>query len=106
MDSDLHTIGGLVPLLEPLKNSTAGIRAKAAEFITTIVQNNPRSQQRIEPLLANLTSDPNVTARNKVLGAISSLIRHNKRGVAAFRQANGYGALRDALGSDNVRFQR
>ncbi|KAI3900139.1 hypothetical protein MKW92_018219 [Papaver armeniacum] len=103
---DLHTIGGLVPLLEHVKNLSAGIRAKAAEVITTIVQNNPKSQQRQEPLRANLTSDPDVTARNKVLGAVSSLIRHNKHGVAAFRQENGYGALRDALGSDNVRFQR
>ncbi|KAI3987074.1 hypothetical protein MKX01_036864 [Papaver californicum] len=112
MANDLHTIGGLVPLLEHLKNSSAGIRAKAAEVVTTIVQNNPKSQQLVmeanglEPLLANLTSDPNVTARTKALGAISSLIRHNKPGVAAFRLANGYGALRDALSSDNVRFQR
>ncbi|KAI3979358.1 hypothetical protein MKX01_014374 [Papaver californicum] len=112
MANDLHTIGGLVPLLEHLKNSSAGIRAKAAEVVTTIVQNNPKSQQLVmeanglEPLLANLTSDPDVTARTKALGAISSLIRHNKPGVAAFRLANGYGALRDALSSDNVRFQR
>ncbi|KAI3897693.1 hypothetical protein MKW92_037659, partial [Papaver armeniacum] len=35
-------------------------------------------------------------------GCLPALIRHNKRGVSAFRQANGYGALRDALGSDNV----
>ncbi|KAI3954664.1 hypothetical protein MKW98_019795 [Papaver atlanticum] len=112
MANDLHTIGGLSPLLEYLKNSSAGIRAKAAEVITTIVQNNPKSQQLVmeanglEPLLSNLTSDPDVTARTKALGAISSLIRHNKPGVAAFRLANGYGALRDALSSDNVRFQR
>lgn len=36
----------------------------------------------------------------------SALIRHNKSGVAAFRLANGYAALRDALSSENVRFQR
>ncbi|KAI3971938.1 hypothetical protein MKX01_030139, partial [Papaver californicum] len=29
------------------------------------------------------------------------LIRHNKPGVTAFRLANGYGALGDALSSDN-----
>ncbi|MCL7048965.1 hypothetical protein MKW94_011393, partial [Papaver nudicaule] len=38
--------------------------------------------------------DPDVIARTKALGAISSLIRDNKPGVAAFRLANGYGALR------------
>lgn len=112
MANDLHSIGGLPPLLNFLKNSHANIRAKAAEVITTIVQNNPRSQQLVmeasglEPLFANFTSDPDVTVRTKALGAISSLIRHNKPGIAAFRLANGYAALRDALSSENVRFQR
>ncbi|OVA15604.1 Armadillo [Macleaya cordata] len=112
MANDLHSIGGLVPLIGYLKNTNAGIRAKAAEVVTTIVQNNPKSQQLVmeanglEPLLSNLTTDPDVTVRTKALGAISSLIRHNKPGIAAFRLANGYAALRDALGSDSVRFQR
>ncbi|KAI3908706.1 hypothetical protein MKW92_007151 [Papaver armeniacum] len=35
-----------------------------------------------------------------------TLIRYNNPGVAAFRLANGYGALKDALDSDVVRFQR
>ncbi|KAG7027343.1 fes1 [Cucurbita argyrosperma subsp. argyrosperma] len=109
---DLHSIGGLLPLLGFLKNSHANIRAKAAEVVATIVQNNPRSQQMVmelnglESLLLNFTSDPDVTARTKALGAISSLIRQNKPGIAAFRLANGYAGLRDALGSESVRFQR
>ncbi|KAK0584378.1 hypothetical protein LWI29_012228 [Acer saccharum] len=112
MANDLHSIGGLVPLLGYLKNSHANIRAKAAEVLTTIVQNNPRSQQLVmeanglEPLLSNFSSDPDVSARTKALGAISSLIQHNKPGITAFRLANGYAALRDALGSESVRFQR
>jgi hsp70-interacting protein len=112
MANDLHSIGGLVPLLNYLKNSHANIRAKAADVVTTIVQNNPKSQQLVmdanglEPLLSNFASDSDVTARTKALGAISSLIRHNKLGVTAFRLANGYAALRDALSSENVRFQR
>ncbi|OIT01143.1 PREDICTED: uncharacterized protein LOC109229472 [Nicotiana attenuata] len=112
MANDLHSIGGLVPLLSYLKNSHANIRAKAAEVVSTIVQNNPKSQQLVmeanglEPLLSNFTSDPDVTARTKALGAISSLIRHNKPGIAAFRLANGYATLRDALSSESVRFQR
>ncbi|XP_043701780.1 hsp70-binding protein 1-like [Telopea speciosissima] len=112
MANDLHSIGGLAPLLGHLKNSHSGIRAKAAEVVSTIVQNNPKSQQLVmeanglEPLLNNFTSDPDVTVRTKALGAISSLIRHNKPGIAAFRLANGYAGLRDALGSENVRFQR
>ncbi|GLT79182.1 hypothetical protein SLA2020_506790 [Shorea laevis] len=112
MANDLHSIGGLVPLLSYLKNPHANIRAKAADVVTTIVQNNPRSQQLVmeanglEPLLSNFTSDPDVTVRTKALGAISSLIRHNKPCITAFRLANGYAALRDALGSESVRFQR
>lgn len=108
----MHSIGGLVPLLGYLKNSDSGIRAKAADVVTTIVQNNPRSQQLVmeasglEPLMSNFTLDPDLAVRTKALGAISSLIRNNKAGIAAFRLANGYAGLRDALGSDNVRFQR
>lgn len=75
--TDLHSIGGLVPLLGYLKNSHASVRAKAADVVTTIVQNNPCSQQLVmevsglEPLLSNFTSDPDVTVRTKALGAIS-----------------------------------
>lgn len=75
--TDLHSIGGLVPLVGYLKNSHANIRAKAADVVTTIVQNNPRSQQLVmeanglEPLLLNFTSDHDVTVRTKALGAIS-----------------------------------
>ena len=143
--ADLYSIGGLAPLLGYLKNSHANIRAKAAEVVTTIVQNHPRSQQLVmeanglEPLLSNFASDLDVTVRTKALGAIScewsfylndfnlrifwcndglksvssscygvasALIRHNKPGIAAFRLANGYAALRDALSSESVRFQR
>lgn len=38
--------------------------------------------------------------------SFAALIRHNKLGIAAFRLANGYAALREALGSESVRFQR
>ncbi|XP_021744031.1 hsp70-binding protein 1-like [Chenopodium quinoa] len=112
MANDLHSIGGLSPLLGYLKNRHANIRAKAADVVTTVVQNNPRSQQLVmeangfEPLLTNFTSDPDVKVRTQALGALSSLIRHNKPGVAAFRLANGYAALKDALSSESVRFQR
>lgn len=112
MANDLHSIGGLSPLLNYLKNSHANIRAKAADVVTTIVQNNPKSQQLVmeakglESLITNFTSDPDEAVRTKALGAISSLIRDNKPGVAAFRLANGYAGLRNALSSESVRFQR
>ncbi|KFK34628.1 hypothetical protein AALP_AA5G170900 [Arabis alpina] len=119
--NDLHSIGGLVPLLSYLKNSNAKIRAKSADVLTTVVQNNPRSQQLVmeanafEPLLTDFVSDPDIRLRTKALGAISccletdtgtALIRHNQPGITAFRLANGYAGLRDALVSGVLRFQR
>ncbi|KAF8089845.1 hypothetical protein N665_0496s0051 [Sinapis alba] len=112
MANDLHSIGGLVPLLGYLKNSNASIRAKSADVISTMVENNPRSQQSVmeanglESLLLNFTSDTDTHSRTQALGAISSLIRHNKPGITGFLLANGYTGLEDALGSDSVRFQR
>uniref|UniRef100_A0A1D1XPV7 Hsp70-binding protein 1 n=2 Tax=Anthurium amnicola TaxID=1678845 RepID=A0A1D1XPV7_9ARAE len=112
MANDLHSIGGLVPLLDYLKSSNPGIRAKSAEVVSTIVQNNPKSQQLVmdangmEPLLSNFNSDSDATVRTKALGAISSLIRDNEPGIAAFRLADGYTALRDALGSEDAKLQR
>lgn len=112
MANDLDSIGGLVPLLGYLKNPHANIRAKAADVVTTIVQNNPESQERVmnangfEPLISNFSSDPDVKVRTQAFGAISSLIHHNKKGITAFRLANGYASLKEALSSENVRFQR
>ncbi|XP_072997310.1 uncharacterized protein [Typha latifolia] len=110
--NDLHLVGGLLPLLSYLRKPNACIRAKAAEVVSVTVHNNARNQQFVneagglEPLLSNFTSDPDMTVRTEALGAISSLIRNNKSGIAAFRLANGYAGLRDALSSDSVKCQR
>lgn len=112
MANDLHAIGGLVPLINYLRDPNASIRARASEVLSTMVQNNPKSQQLVmdtkglEPLLSNFMADPDTTVRAKSLGAISSLIRNNKPGVTAFRLANGYAGLKDALVSDNLKLQR
>ncbi|XP_047334715.1 hsp70-binding protein 1-like [Impatiens glandulifera] len=112
MANDFHSIGGLPPLLGYLKHSNANIRAKAADVVTTLVQNNPRSQELVmkangmEPLLSNFTSDPDVSVRTSSIVAIASLIRQNNPGISAFRSANAYAALRESLSSENVRFQR
>ncbi|CAM6098192.1 unnamed protein product [Calypogeia fissa] len=112
MANDLHAIGGLIPLLNYLKNPHAPIRARAAEVVMTMVQNNEKCQKQVmdekglQLLLHNFTSDEDVNVRAKALGAISSLIRHNKDGVAAFRLGNGYAGLRDALSTGHSRLQR
>ncbi|XP_065015039.1 uncharacterized protein LOC108953326 isoform X2 [Musa acuminata AAA Group] len=103
MTNDLHLIGGLVPLLGYLKTSDAGIGAKDADVVTTIVQNNPRSRQLVmEPLLSNFTSHPDLTVHTEALGVISSLIQNNQAGIAAFDLVNGYAVLGDALCSERV----
>jgi hsp70-interacting protein len=77
MHADLISVGGLFPLLSYLKSSNATIRAKAAQVLTTVVQNNPTSQQSVmdasgfEPLFLNFMCDPDLTVRIKALGAIS-----------------------------------
>ncbi|KAG0602939.1 hypothetical protein M758_10G053400 [Ceratodon purpureus] len=112
MANDLHAIGGLVPLLNYLKNPNASIRARAAEVVSTVVQNNSKSQQQViecnglENLLINFNFDDDMKVRTKALGAISSLIRHNKIATDAFRLSNGYAGLREALASGDLRFQR
>ncbi|EYU41749.1 hypothetical protein ABFS82_10G029700 [Erythranthe guttata] len=112
MANDLHKIGGLTPLLGYLEHSNSKIRAKAAEVITTIVQNNPTSQNVVmaqhglKSLDKIFTSDTDIVACTKALGAISSLIRNNKIATEEFIRDNGYEKLRDALTDENVRFQR
>ncbi|CAL9211708.1 unnamed protein product [Musa hybrid cultivar] len=100
---DLHSISSLVPLLGYLKTSEAGIGAKDADVVTTIVQNNPRSRKLVmEPLLSNFTSHPDLTVHTEALGVISSLIQNNQAGIAAFDLVNGYAVLGNALCSERV----
>ncbi|KAJ0522445.1 putative armadillo-like helical protein [Helianthus annuus] len=60
------------------RSSHGNIRAKAAEDVSTIFQNNLKSQQLVmdangtKPLLSNFTYDDDVTVRTKALGAIFS----------------------------------
>lgn len=75
--SDLHAIGGLIPLLGFLRSRQPSLRARAAEVVSTMVQNNPKSQEQIlgnqglELLVTAFASDPDVAVRTKALGAIS-----------------------------------
>lgn len=77
LNADLHAIGGLIPLLNYLKNPNAAIRARAAEVVMTMVQNNEKSQKQVmdvrglQLLLHNFTSDEDMNVRAKALGAIS-----------------------------------
>lgn len=47
-----------------------------------------------------------MTCFGRVVFIFSALIMHNRDGVTAFRLANGYATLKDALNTENERFQR
>jgi hsp70-interacting protein len=112
----LHSVGGLVPVIRYLRNSNARIQAKAADVVTTVVQNNPTRQQLVIEASAlsckQLVIDANTNTYflscmfDNVLISCSALIRNNKPGVAPFSLANGYAGLRDELNSESARFQR
>lgn len=75
--SDLKAIGGLPPLLLFLKSPHAVLRARAAEVVMTMVQNNEKSQQNVMQagglvLLCDVfMNDEDIVARTKALGALS-----------------------------------
>ncbi|CAI5511251.1 unnamed protein product, partial [Closterium sp. Naga37s-1] len=77
MANDLKAIGGLEPLLRFLRSPHAILRARAAEVVTTMVQNNEKSQRSVIEAGGHLTlmdmilNDADVTARTKAVGAIS-----------------------------------
>lgn len=75
---DLSKIGGLPPLLALLRGPHAGVRAAAAEVLAVCAQNNAKAQAQLleggvmAPLLGAARSDPDETARQKALFALSS----------------------------------
>lgn len=119
----MHAIGGLKPLLSLISSPHPNLRSRAAEVITTVVQNNPKGQKNVlevgglHSLLTNVSSDNNKTAKAKSLGAISckripfvsflghflnidffeALVRNNPIGLDAFRLGGGLKLLKDSL---------
>ncbi|CAI7905508.1 unnamed protein product [Closterium sp. NIES-53] len=99
MANDLKAIGGLEPLLRFLRSPHAILRARAAEVVTTMVQNNEKSQRSVIEAGGHLTlmdmilNDADVTARTKAVGAISSLVLHNPEGLASLRAVVGIKGL-------------
>ncbi|CAI5469504.1 unnamed protein product [Closterium sp. Yama58-4] len=103
--SECLAIGGLEPLLRFLKSPHAILRARAAEVVTTMVQNNEKSQRSVMEAGGHLTlmdmllNDADVTARTKAVGAISSLVRHNPEGLASLRAVVGIKGLTSLISS-------
>ncbi|CAI5503882.1 unnamed protein product [Closterium sp. Naga37s-1] len=105
MANDLKAIGGLEPLLRFLKSPHAILLARAAEVVTTMVQNNEKSQRSVMEAGGHLTlmdmllNDVDITARSKAVGAISSLVRHNPEGLASLGAVVGIKGLTSLISS-------
>jgi hsp70-interacting protein len=119
---DLHTIGGLAPVVASMASPHAEVRAAAAEILSTTVQNHPKAQlaalecDAMVPLVRLVTGqgedatpkdaarptdapvDVSVSAllscRVKALLSVSSLTRGCPLAVAKFIEAKGMDALR------------
>ena len=129
---DLHTIGGLVPIVKTLSSPHAQLRAAAAEVISTTVQNHEKAQLAalecacVAPLLqlvlgvggnappleregkveeeheANDAAVATELCRVKALLALSSLTRGCPLAVSTFISEGGMRALRDVIENDSV----
>lgn len=125
---DLHTIGGLVPLVGTMASPHARLRAAAAETLATTVQNHPKAQASalesgaMAPLLRMAAGeggdappsdapapDPAQTAprivacRVKALLGLSCLTRGCPKAQDAFILGDGFTLLRDCLRVDDLR---
>ena len=125
---DLHTIGGLVPLVGTLASPHARLRAAAAETLATTVQNHPKAQASalesgaMAPLLRMASGEGGdappsdapapdsagaasrvVACRVKALLGLSCLTRGCPKAQDAFILGDGFALLRDCLRVDDVR---
>eukprot|EP01027_Heterolobosea_sp_BB2_P008848 GEZU01013125.1.p2 GENE.GEZU01013125.1~~GEZU01013125.1.p2 ORF type:complete len:298 (+),score=85.64 GEZU01013125.1:341-1234(+) len=107
--NDLHKVGGLVIVLHTLRTSqSANVRKQAAWVLATAAQNNPTFQEQFLDLrglkiLIDLLDDPDVEARRKVLYAISSVVKQNRRAMKEFVETyNGITKLTEAIFDPNT----
>eukprot|EP00898_Chlorokybus_atmophyticus_P002931 jgi/Chlat1/3639/Chrsp238S03637 len=109
---DFFTVGGYPPLLAKLKSAHPSVRQRAAQVVSTLVQNNPKVQElameanTLPQLLAVVSQDPDALVRTRALGAVSCLIRSNPHGLLTFRNENGILWLRGAVDNDDLRLKR
>jgi len=117
--NDLHKIGGLVPLINLLAKSTnvedkiedeiEDERYWAAWILSTVVQNNPTSQNTaiehgllpiVFSILSNSDHQPPKLIE-KCLTLLSGLVRDNKQGMDYFQQQNGIDIIGNILSHQN-----
>lgn len=121
--NDFIKVGGLEPLLLSLLSTADGVRWRAAQALSTIVQNNPKAQlqvyehnaiQYLVPLLVappvpSSSSDEEAYSERwtvvvKALTALSALVRSDDQPVirGAFMTAGGFQKLSTLLHDPNT----
>ncbi|WVZ64155.1 hypothetical protein U9M48_013718 [Paspalum notatum var. saurae] len=100
--NDLDKIGGLLPLIQELRNADEGIRTTSAWVLGKASQNNALVQNQVLSYgalerLVKMGYSSSAAEAAKALYAISSLIRDNEHGQELFLSENGYAMLQHIL---------
>ncbi|KAL7304547.1 hypothetical protein TKK_0003332 [Trichogramma kaykai] len=109
--NDFYKIGGFSIFAGCFNSLHSGIRAKAANLIAEITQNNPYCQDKIMEagyipiLLGMVDNDPSDIVRVKSLYAISCIIRGHSVGLMHMEINDGYSVLIRALQSPIEKLQ-
>jgi len=95
---DLKVIGGFQTVVELLNSKHEGLRSRAAELVSIVVQNHPEVQEwamdfGVLPVLVALLKDDKPAVVVKTLLALSSLIQNAPAGIAALKEHNGVGLV-------------
>lgn len=106
--NDLHTIGGLKPVISCLKSPHSSVRMGAAWVLATAAQNNAKVQGQITEqdglalLLEVLNNDKSSEVRSKALSALSAILGHNPDAVHKFDALKGFQSLLNCVTDANA----
>ena len=113
--NDLHTVGGLQPVLQlAYSGASSEIRSVALQIASTVAQNNLQGQETLLKQDAHYTllsrandSSEDAAVRAQALTALASLARGHPNATSTVLREGGVdaaiGALKDGLSSERVR---
>lgn len=107
---DLKVIGGFNTVVDLLKSKHAGLRSRAAELVSVVVQNNLVVQEwalnfGVLPVLVGLLEDEKPTVVVKSILALSSLVQNYPVAIAELKKEGGMGKVCTLLASDDERIK-
>uniref|UniRef100_A0A7S0RII3 TOG domain-containing protein n=1 Tax=Pyramimonas obovata TaxID=1411642 RepID=A0A7S0RII3_9CHLO len=105
---DLKVIGGFQTVIDLLKSKHDGLRSRAAELVSVVVQNNLVVQEwalgfGVLPVLVTLLKDEKATVVVKSILALSSLVQNYPAAIAALKEEGGLGKVCELVASDDPR---